>query len=80
MKKTRKRRGRKPLNISASERKARLQEQQKAYSQRASKFINVRFSKEYDKELLAHLETIGNKTEYLRKLILNDIHNNKEPK
>lgn len=38
-----------------------------------SKIINVRFNAETDKDILDKLDAVGNKTDYIRQLIREDI-------
>ena len=55
------------------QRKKAIAAQQSKYSKEKCRFINVRFHKEYDKDVLDRLDSVPNKTDYLRRLILEDI-------
>ena len=46
------------------------------YNKKAYNAFTIRFSKQYDREVLEKLNSVENKTDYLRQLILNDIRKN----
>ena len=44
-----------------------------AYHKRSMRLIGLRFHKMSDAEILRKLDSVGNKTDYIRQLILDDI-------
>lgn len=56
----------------------KLKEQhKKEWRAKNTKIINVRFRVLEDKDVLEHLDKQSNKTDYIRKLILNDLNKDK---
>ena len=56
------------------QRKKAFYEQATKWNKAHTRCINVRFNADTDKEVLEKLDQVDNKTDYLRKLILEDIH------
>lgn len=67
-------RGRKKVLTDEQFTKNKRMREQK-WTKEHSRSINVRFNKEKDSQILAKLDSVPNKAEYLRQLILNDLKN-----
>ncbi len=55
------------------QRKKAINDSNNAYHKRSMRSIGLRFHKKTDAEILRKLDSVSNKTDYVRKLILNDI-------
>lgn len=71
-------RGRKPLELTPKKKKEYVLDRDNSWKKKHTRCINVRFNIENDKEILEKLDSVPNKADYIRKLILNDIYNKKE--
>lgn len=71
-------RGRKPLDLTPKRKKEYVLNRDNNWRKEHTRCINVRYNIENDKEILDMLDRVPNKADYIRQLILNDIHNKKE--
>ena len=71
-------RGRKPLDLTPKKKQRYIYDRDNAWKKKNTRCINVRYNLEVDKEILDKLDSVPNKADYIRQLILNDIHNEKE--
>ncbi len=62
-----------PRALSKKQRAANDQASRERWRKENTKIVNVRFRIEEDKEVLAKLDSVDNKADYIRQLILNDI-------
>lgn len=59
------------------QKKKAFYEQTAKWNKNHTRCINVRFNAATDKDILERLDQVENKTDYIRKLIQQDIENNK---
>lgn len=71
-------RGRKPLALTPVKKKKHNMELNNLWRKNHSRCINVRYNLEHDAEILAKLDSVPNKADYIRQLILEDIRKNDE--
>lgn len=71
-------RGRKPLDLTPKKKQKHINDRQNAWKKAHNRMISIRYNIENDKEILDMLDRVSNKADYIRQLILNDIHNKKE--
>lgn len=60
------------------QRKKAILEQNSRWGKTHTRCINVRYNLEHDAEILAKLDSVPNKADYIRQLILEDIRKNDE--
>lgn len=65
---------RKVKYLTEEERRSAKNKSISTYLKKNSRTILLRLMKDRDKEVLAKLDSVGNKTDYIRQLILNDIN------
>lgn len=58
------------------ERKRAIAAANNEYKKRCMRLIALRFHKTSDAKVLARLDSVGNKADYVRKLILSDVEKN----
>ena len=62
-----------PKTLSKKQRAINDQASRERWRKANTKIVNVRFRIEEDKEVLAKLDSVDNKADYIRQLILNDL-------
>lgn len=66
-------RGRKPIELTPKKKQQYIYDRDNNWKKQNTRCINVRYNIENDKQILDKLDSVDNKANYIRQLILDDI-------